>query len=167
MTTKTATRPGMSVAELAAQVGVGRDTVRYYERVDLLPVPPRTTGDHRRYPPEAVDRLRFIQGCQRLGLRLDDIRDLLEVRDTGQCACAPAGDLLTRRLVELDAEVHRLQQLRKDLAAMLDGLGSDACRDPEPGTWCPPKGGDVMTLELLSCTCEDDCTCDSSSSGCC
>lgn len=58
----------MSVAELAAQVGVGRGTIRYYERVGLHPAPPRTTGDHRRYPAHMVDRLRFIQGCQRLGL---------------------------------------------------------------------------------------------------
>ncbi len=167
MTTKTAARPGMSVAELAAKVGVGRDTIRYYERVDLLPPPPRTTGDHRRYPAEAVDRLRFIQGCQRLGLSLDDIRNLLEVRDTGQCTCAPAGELLTRRLADLDAEVRQLQLLREDLATMLDALGGETCRDPAPGTWCPPKGGDGMALELLSCTCEDSCTCDSSSSGCC
>src|SRR4249919_2231353 len=99
-----ADRSGLSVAALAAQVGVGRDTVRYYERVGLLPDPPRTAGDHRRYSADAVDRLRFIQGCQRLGLRLEDIRNLLEVRDTGQCACTPAGDLLTARLAELDAE---------------------------------------------------------------
>jgi DNA-binding transcriptional MerR regulator len=134
-------RAGLTVAGLAAQVGVGRDTIRYYERVGLLPAPPRTTGDHRRYPAAAVDRLRFIQGCQRLGLRLDDIRNLLEVRDTGQCACAPAGDLLRARLCELDAEVERLQHLRADLTTMLDGLQSDECPDPEPGTWCAPGRG--------------------------
>ena len=134
-------QPGLTVAGLGAQVGVGRDTIRYYERVGLLPPPPRTTGDHRRYPAEAVDRLRFIQGCQRLGLRLEDIRNLLEVRDTGQCACTPAGDLLTARLVELDAEVQRLQLLRADLTRMLDGLASDECPDPEPGTWCSPGRG--------------------------
>jgi DNA-binding transcriptional MerR regulator len=139
MSTASATRETLTVAGLAARVGVGRDTIRYYERVGLLPAPPRTTGDHRRYSPEAVDRLRFIQGCQRLGLRLDDIRNLLEVRDTGQCACTPAGDLLTARLTELDAEVARLQQLRTDLAAMLAGIASDECPDPTPGTWCLPE----------------------------
>jgi DNA-binding transcriptional MerR regulator len=130
--------PAMSVATLASTVGVGRDTIRYYERVGLLPEPPRTTGDHRRYPPSTVDRLRFIRGCQRLGLRLDDIRDLLEVRDTGSCACHPAEALLRRRLAEVDEELARLQRLRGDLVAMVDGMGPDSCPDPEPGTWCAP-----------------------------
>jgi DNA-binding transcriptional MerR regulator len=130
----------LSVAGLAEQVGVKRDTIRYYERIGLLPDPPRTSGDHRRYPPSAVDRLRFIQGCQRLGLRLDDIRDLLEVRDTGACACTPANDLLRQRLAELDAEVARLRALRADLTSMLDAFEADQCPDPEPGTWCTTEG---------------------------
>jgi DNA-binding transcriptional MerR regulator len=169
MVTASGTRDGLTVAGLATRVGVGRDTIRYYERVGLLPPPPRTTGDHRRYAPDAVDRLQFIQGCQRLGLRLDDIRNLLEVRDTGQCACTPAGDLLTARLSELDAEVARLQALRTDLTAMLTAIASDQCPDPVPGTWCSPKGGEVMALDVLSCTCEEGCTCDASccSEGCC
>lgn len=133
--------PALSVAALASAVGVGRDTIRYYERVGLLPEPPRTTGDHRRYPPATVDRLRFIQGCQRLGLRLDDIRDLLEVRDTGTCACHPAEALLRKRLGELDEELARLQRLRGDLVAMVDRMGQDGCPEPEPGTWCAPGEG--------------------------
>ena len=131
----------MSVTALAGQVGVGRDTIRYYERVGLLPEPPRTSGDHRRYPPSAVDRLRFIQGCQRLGLRLADIRDLLEVRDTGACACYPADVLLRRRVAELDAEVERLTRLRADLVAMVEHLGDGDCPEPTPGTWCAPGEG--------------------------
>lgn len=130
---------GLTVAALAAEVGVGRDTIRYYERVGLLPEPPRTTGDHRRYPSASVDRLRFIQGCQRLGLRLDDIRNLLEVRDTGQCACEPAEALLRSRLTALDGELARLQALRADLTAMVDRLVIDDCPDPVPGTWCAPE----------------------------
>jgi DNA-binding transcriptional MerR regulator len=131
---------GLTVAGLAAEVGVGRDTIRYYERVGLLPPPPRTVGDHRRYPAEAIDRLRFIQGCQRLGLRLEDIGNLLEVRDTGACACTPANELLKARLTELDAEVERLRLLRSDLTTMLGRLASDECPDPAPGTWCSPGG---------------------------
>lgn len=141
MTTTDLVQSGLTVAALAAEVSVGRDTIRYYERVGLLPAPPRTAGDHRRYPVTAIDRLLFIQGCQRLGLRLDDIRNLLEVRDTGRCACTPAGDLLTARLSELDAEVGRLHALRLDLTSMLESLASDQCPDPAPGTWCAPDGG--------------------------
>ena len=73
----------MSVAQVAARVGVRPDTIRYYERAGLLPPAPRTAGAHRRYGEDTVDRLRFIQDAQRLGLRLRDIATLLTVRDTG------------------------------------------------------------------------------------
>jgi DNA-binding transcriptional MerR regulator len=64
----TATERGLRVAELAASVSVGADTIRYYEKVGLLPGPARTPAGYRVYDATAVDRLRFIQGAQRLGL---------------------------------------------------------------------------------------------------
>lgn len=131
---------GLRVRELAAQAGVAPDTVRYYERAGLLPPPARTASGYRAYEPTAVDRLLFIQGAQRLGLRLRDIRDLLAVRDTGTCPCEPAEVLLRRRLGELDAEMQRLADLRRELVRMLDGLPSKDCPDPAPGSWCPPEG---------------------------
>jgi DNA-binding transcriptional MerR regulator len=129
---------GLLVAELAAAAGVRPDTVRYYERSGLLDPPPRTPGGYRRFPPEAVDRLKFIQGCQRLGLRLKDIGDLLSIRDTGVCPCEPAEELLRRRIGEIDAELARLTTLRGDLVRMTDSLPTSPCLDPEPGSWCPP-----------------------------
>jgi DNA-binding transcriptional MerR regulator len=134
---------GMRVAELASAVGVAADTVRYYERVGLLPPPARTPAGYRAYDWGAVDRLRFIQGAQRLGLKLRDIRDLLTVRDTGTCPCEPAEQLIRRRLADLDAELSRLASLRDDMAAMLESLPAADCPPLTPGTWCPPeKGGD-------------------------
>ncbi|HEY0453737.1 MerR family transcriptional regulator [Actinophytocola sp.] len=141
---------GLLVAELAAAAGVGADTIRYYERTGLIDPPPRTSSGYRRFPPETVDRLRFIQGCQRLGLRLRDIGDLLSIRDTGVCPCEPAETLLRRRITELNEEVARLTALRADLVHMVDALPSQPCPDPRPGTWCPPvttgEGGDPDVL---------------------
>ncbi|HET6529859.1 MAG TPA: heavy metal-responsive transcriptional regulator [Actinoplanes sp.] len=131
---------GLRVGELATEAGVAPDTVRYYERAGLLPPPRRTASGYRAYEPAAVDRLLFIQGAQRLGLRLRDIRDLLAVRDTGVCPCEPAEGLLRRRLAELDAEMQRLAVLRGELVQMLAGLPSQDCPDPVPGSWCPPEG---------------------------
>ena len=129
---------GLSTAQIARAVDVPIDTIRYYERVGLLPEPPRTSGAHRRYPPTMVDRLQFIRGAQRLGLRLAEIRDLLAVRDTGVCPCEPAELLLRRHLDEIDSEMRRLSRLREDLAGMLAQMPGPACPDPAPGTWCPP-----------------------------
>lgn len=135
MTVEQAAQNRLSVAELAAEVGISPDTVRYYERAGLLPPPPRTSGDHRRYDRDAVDRLRFIRGVQRLGLRLREIRDLLEVRDTGRCSCEPAGPMLQRRVGEIDAELDRLTALRSDLVDLLAKIPGPGCPDPDPGTW--------------------------------
>ncbi len=136
---------GLRVAELASAVGVRPDTIRYYERAGLLPAPERTVAGYRSYGTAAVDRLRFIQGAQRLGLRLADIRALLAVRDTGTCPCGPAEDLLVRRLAEVDAEIARLVILRADMAAMVHALPAADCPPPSPGTWCPPEGGGETT----------------------
>lgn len=134
----------MRVADLAAAAGIGPDTVRYYEKAGLLPPPNRSRSGYRLYDTGAIDRLRFIQGAQRLGLRLREVRDLLAIRDTGVCPCEPAETMLRRRIDEIDAEMVRLATLRRDLLTMVEALPAGDCPDPEPGTWCPPsyQGGD-------------------------
>jgi DNA-binding transcriptional MerR regulator len=141
MNTTSTGRPRLRISELAEAVGVRPDTVRYYERIGLLPPPARTAAGYRAYDAVTVDRLRFIQGAQRLGLRLSDIADLLAVRDTGVCPCEPAEQLLHRRLDDLDTEMARLAALRVDMVAMLEALPSAECPPPAPGTWCPPTEG--------------------------
>ena len=132
---------GLSITQLATRTSLRPDTIRYYERSGLLPAPARTAGDHRRYDEAAVDRLQFIRGAKRLGLRLADISGLLALRDTGQCPCEPAADLLRRRLGEIDAEIARLAGLRDQLAQMLTAIPGPGCPDPAPGTWRPSGNG--------------------------
>jgi DNA-binding transcriptional MerR regulator len=154
----TNTDGGLTVAQVGALAGVPPDTLRYYERIGLLAPPPRTTGDHRRYPPTVIDRLLFIRGAQRLGLQLAEIRELLAVRDTGVCACEPAEQLLRRHLDEINAELARLATLRAELESMLDQMISGpTCPDPVPGTWCPPteptertEGGDRRWIPVVT-----------------
>jgi MerR family transcriptional regulator, mercuric resistance operon regulatory protein len=127
----------LTVGQLATRAAVRTDTIRYYERAGLLPAPRRTEGEHRRYGPADLDRLLFIRGAQRLGLRLAEIRDLLAVRDTGTCPCEPAEALLRRHVTEIDAEIERLAALRAELLTMLTDMPGPDCPDPLPGTWCP------------------------------
>lgn len=87
MTGTTTEHSGLTVAALARESAVSTDTVRYYERIGLLPEPARNDSGYRQFPREAIDRLLFIQGSQRLGLRLREIKKLLAVRDTRQCPC--------------------------------------------------------------------------------
>src|SRR5690606_39988329 len=98
----TGTTTGLRVTDLARATGVRPDTIRYYERVGLLAPPPRTSAGYRMYPPSTAERVRFIQGCRRLGLRLREIADLLAGGDTGVCPCEPAGACGARGMAALD-----------------------------------------------------------------
>lgn len=129
---------GLTVSRLAAAVGVSGDTVRFYEREGLLPAVSRTAAGYRIFDPASVERMRFIQGAQRLGLSLSDIRDLLAVRDTGVCPCEPAQEHLARRLADVDDQLAQLSRLREQIAAMLASIRTGDCDQPEPGDWCPP-----------------------------
>jgi DNA-binding transcriptional MerR regulator len=122
----------LSVGQLASRAGVRADTIRYYERAGVLPQPHRTDGDHRRYGSDDVDRLLFIRGAQRLGLRLAEIRDLIAFRDTGICPCEPAEALLREHVEDIDQQVARLTALRAELTGMIAGLAANSGTCPEP-----------------------------------
>jgi DNA-binding transcriptional MerR regulator len=80
----------LTVSMLAKRAGVSAGTVRYYDRAGLLPPTARTPAGYRQYGEDAADRVRFIKGAQRLGLRLREVAELLAVRDRGACLCGPA-----------------------------------------------------------------------------
>jgi DNA-binding transcriptional MerR regulator len=136
----------LTVSRLAERVGLSADTVRYYERARLLPAASRTSGGYRSYDEAAVERLRFIQGAKRLGLRLREIRDLLDALDKGLCPCGHIEELITARVGEIDAEVARLLALRETLELVLVRNTSAPC--DAKGWECaeqllPPQDGEV------------------------
>jgi DNA-binding transcriptional MerR regulator len=150
----------LTVGQMASLAAVRIDTIRYYERAELLPPPQRTEGEHRRYGPTDLDRLLFIRGAKRLGLRLTEIRELLAVRDTGACACEPAEAVLQRHVAEIGTEIERLAALRAELLTMLASMPGPDCPAPLPGTWCPPspdpEEGKGVT-EMCQCCGSSDC----------
>jgi DNA-binding transcriptional MerR regulator len=97
----------LTVSGLANRVGVSPDAVRYYERLGLLSPPARSAAGYRRYDERAVQRLRFVKGAQRVGLRLREIAELLEVVDRGQCPCGHTEALLRERLADERARLRR------------------------------------------------------------
>ena len=98
----------LSIGAIARAAGVHIETVRYYERIGLLPRPPRVPGSIRRYPADAVQRLRFIRRAPWLGFSLDEVSVLLSFAEPGRCCDTRAlGEaklaLLRRKLNELAA----------------------------------------------------------------
>jgi DNA-binding transcriptional MerR regulator len=118
--------PQLTVSKLAEQVGTSADTVRYYERIGLLPETDRSPSGYRLYGDEAVERLRFIKRAQRFGLRLEAIAELLDVRQRGLCPCGHTRRMLEDRVAELDEELSSLARLRDDISQMIDELPARA-----------------------------------------
>jgi DNA-binding transcriptional MerR regulator len=124
----------LTVSKLAKRTGVPAGTIRYYDRAGLLPPAARTPAGYRQYGEDAAERLRFIKGAQRLGLRLREVAELLAVRDRGACPCGHTQALLERRVGEVDAEIARLVELRGELARVAARCLADACPD-SAGAW--------------------------------
>jgi DNA-binding transcriptional MerR regulator len=110
----------LKVSGIAERAGVSSDAVRYYEREGLLPPAPRSPSGYREYDDSTAGRIMFIKGAQAMGLRLTEIRELLEIQDRGACPCGHTKVLVERRLDEIDAELKRLHALREELAAMAE-----------------------------------------------
>ena len=120
----------LTVSKLADHVGVSPDTVRYYERIGLLPEPLRSATGYRLYDDDAVQRLRLIKHAQRFGLRLEEVGELLRIRERGLCPCGHTRTLLERRVAELDEQIAALTGLREDIGKLLDDAptdGSSSC----------------------------------------
>lgn len=99
------------IGALAKQAGVPIKTIRYYEEVGLLPKPSRTTSGYRLYESESTGRLQFIKKAQSLGLRLTEIREILDLADRGRCPCGHVQRVLKRRLAELKTKITDLRVL--------------------------------------------------------
>lgn len=127
--------PELTVSELARRVGTTPDTVRYYERIGLLPEVARSPSGYRLFGDEDVERLRFIKRAQRLGLQLEQIRELVAVRERGLCACGHVRDQLVAKLKDIEEEMASLATLRDDIRNTLEG-GTKA----DAGCWsCAPQ----------------------------
>ena|ERR1700687_5883159 len=113
-------RDPFRIGELSAQSGLSRDALRYYERLGLMPRMRRTSGGFRLYPPETLDRIRFIKQAQIHGLTLREIRDLLGFEGRrGRERCRQVHRLLTRKLADLDGRLQQLQEFRQTLGSYL------------------------------------------------
>jgi MerR family mercuric resistance operon transcriptional regulator len=125
---------GFRIGEVASRTGVSIDTVRYYERRELLPIAPRTASGYRVFTSETVDRVLFIKQAQDLGFTLSEISTLLTTN--GPSDCLRVHDLLDSKLTELDARMKSLHQFREKLTHYLAECEEELKRHPDSAE-CP------------------------------
>ena len=109
---------GYSIGQVSRQTGVHIETVRYYERIGLVPEPDRTSGGNRQYSHADLKRLFFVKRCRELGFSLDEIRALMEMVDRDDFTCGQVHEMTIAHLATIQQKLKDLRRLEKSLKQM-------------------------------------------------
>lgn len=119
----------MKISDAAASSGCHLETIRYYERVGLLPEPERTRNRYRQYTDADVERLRFITRGRDLGFSLEEIRSLLRLAQDPDLSCDEVDQLARQHLGDIRTRIADLQRMASELERTIG-----ACHGGERGT---------------------------------
>src|SRR5678815_686431 len=118
-------RSGLSIGRLAAVTGVHLETVRYYERIGLMPVPARTAGGHRAYSDVHRQRLAFVQRARKIGFSIEDVRNLLALSEPKHRSCRDVEVIASAHLENVRAKIADLTRLEQLLTAAVTRCHTD------------------------------------------
>ncbi len=121
----------LSIGEVASQAVVHVETLRYYERKGLVPKPPRSASNYRRYPAETVGRVRFIKHAQGLGFTLREIAELLALRSTRGAKASDVRRRAQAKLEDIEEKIEALGAMRATLKKLVGG-----CSGKGPASKC-------------------------------
>ncbi len=110
----------MLAGQAAKELGVGVQTLHFYEEQGMIPRPPRTESGYRLYTPEIIERVRFIRKAQALGFSLDEIKEILGLAKRGASPCGTVQRALAEKLREVDRRLEDLRGFRAELAALIE-----------------------------------------------
>lgn len=103
------------IGAAARELGVNPKTIRYYEEIGLIPPAQRTQTGYRVYAQSDIDRIAFILRARELDFSLDDIGEILALREEGEAPCLYVTELVEKQLAVIDAKIAALNQLRQEL----------------------------------------------------
>jgi Cu(I)-responsive transcriptional regulator len=109
----------LSIGNLAEATDTKVETIRYYERISLLPKPGRTPGNYRSYGPEHLNRLSFIRRARDLGFSLAQVRNLLGLADQRHRSCDAVDAIAREHLAEVERKITDLAALRRELDSII------------------------------------------------
>ena len=119
----------LSIGDLAKATGVPIETIRYYERMGVIPKPPRTASNYRAYTPAHEGRLKFVRRSRDLGFSLDEVRALLKLADGEDQSCSDIDLLARTHLDEVERKIEALTTMRDELRDMIDHCGRNTVAD--------------------------------------
>lgn len=103
------------IGEVANELNINPKTIRYYEEFGLIPPPQRTERGYRVFNRSDIDRLAFILRARELDFSLDDIGEILALRENGETPCLYVTELVDKQVAAIDAKIATLNQLRQEL----------------------------------------------------
>jgi Cu(I)-responsive transcriptional regulator len=109
----------LSIGDLSKATDTKIETIRYYERIGLLPKPARTAGNYRSYEDPHRSRLAFIRRARDLGFSIEQIRELLGLVDQKDRSCAEVDAIAQEHLAEVDEKIRSLRALRRELDTII------------------------------------------------
>ncbi|MDS3861720.1 heavy metal-responsive transcriptional regulator [Thermosynechococcaceae cyanobacterium BACA0444] len=112
-----ATRSALKIGDVAKQSGVSVPTLRYYETLGLITPAERGDNGYRYYALTVISQVLFIKKAQALGLALDEIRQILDVRDRGELPCEMVQSLLAQKIQQLNTQISQMQTFKQELEA--------------------------------------------------
>jgi MerR family mercuric resistance operon transcriptional regulator len=115
---------------LAAESGVKAETIRYYEKINLMPEPARTEGGHRLYEDAHLQRLRFIRRSRELGFTLDEVRELLTLVDGQQVSCEKVQHIADAHIKDVRAKIadlRKIERILRDMSSQCSGEDVPDC----------------------------------------
>jgi DNA-binding transcriptional MerR regulator len=113
----------LTIGDLAKATETKVETIRYYERIGLLPAPARTRGNYRSYSPEQLGRLSFIRRARGLGFSLPQVRGLLSLSDQRSRSCEAVDAIARGHLADVDRKIADLASLRGELDRIIGQCG--------------------------------------------
>ncbi|EKV03261.1 putative transcriptional regulator [Leptolyngbya sp. PCC 7375] len=121
----------LKVSEVAKTLNINSQTLYFYERIGLIPPPHRTTAGYRLYSVKDVERLRFITRTKALGLTLDEIREILTLKEGKSLTCQAVQERLAAKLAQIEGQIQQLQALQCELKPLLE-----RCQIANPNHTC-------------------------------
>jgi MerR family mercuric resistance operon transcriptional regulator len=107
-----------TIGALSERTGVNIETIRYYEKIGLLPPPRRSEGRHRLYDRELTQRLQFVRRSRELGFSIEEIKALLRLVDQGGLGCSEAKAITERHLADIRGKITDLKRLERVLSRL-------------------------------------------------
>jgi len=122
----------LTTGRLAKKANVNIETIRFYERKGLIPVPVRNESGYRTYSPETANRVMFIKNAQDLGFTLREINELLELKVSSTKTCTEVRNRTLEKIGQVEEKIRNLAKIKKSLNIL-----AMICLQKEPTSECP------------------------------